>query len=120
MAEINAMLDQVVLADSDVHIAIQCMQYTCRTAGDVITADAEVCARRPDMAAAKLTLAQMLDDHTAHFHIHQIELNFIHTAAQIGAEILQQWDRLLFHHHWANVFLFSFRLLWDILKIGAI
>jgi hypothetical protein len=118
MAEINAMFDQVVLADSDVHIAIQCMQYTCRTAGDVITADAEVCARRTDMAAAKLTFAQMLDDHTAHSHIHQIELNFIHTTVQIGAEILQQWDWLLFQHHGENVFLLRF--LWNILKNGAI
>jgi hypothetical protein len=117
MAEINAMFDQVVLADSDVHIAIQCMQYTCRTASDVVASDIEVCARRTNMTAAKLTLAQMLDDHTAHFHIHQIELNFIHTTVQIGAEILQQWDRLLFHHHWANVFLLRLRLFRNILKI---
>jgi hypothetical protein len=117
MTEINAMFDQVVLADSDVHVAIQSMQNTCRTASDVITADGEVGARRTDMAAAKLTFAQMLDDHSAHFDIHQIELNFIHTAAKIGAEILQQWDWLLFHHHWANVFLLSLRLFRNILKI---
>jgi hypothetical protein len=117
MAEINAMFNQVVLADSDVHIAIQCMQDTCRTASDVVTSDTEVGAWRTNMTAAKLTFAQMLDDHAAHFHIHQIELNFIHTAVQIGAEILQQWDWLLFQHHGANVFLLSLRLFRNILKI---
>ena len=79
------MLDEIVLPDSDIHVAIQSMQYTGGPARNVVTTNAEVAARRTDMASAELTLAQMLDDMTAHFHIHQVQLNFIQPTVEIGA-----------------------------------
>lgn len=111
-AQFPPMFYKIILTNSNIQIAIHGKKTTCGTTGDIITSNWEISVSRMKMVGCEFASAEFIHNSSAHWHIHQKQLEFIDVAMQFGAEEIQQRGRF----SRANIFLLLLILKFNIYK----